>query len=46
MGQRGGEVKLACLPKHLADLLRLTRLSTVFETFDDETAAVRSFARV
>ncbi|HXD73034.1 MAG TPA: STAS domain-containing protein [Vicinamibacterales bacterium] len=46
MGQRGGELKLACLPKHLADLLRLTRLSTVFETFDDETAAIRSFAGV
>ncbi len=44
LSQHGGELKLACLPKYLADLLHLTRLTTVFEMFDDESAAVRSFA--
>ena len=46
LNQHGGDIKLACVPKHLGDLLRVTRLSSVFETFDDDTAAIRSFAGV
>ena len=41
--QQGGELKLLCLPRRIADLLAVTRLTMVFETFDDEPAAIRSF---
>ncbi|HUK32296.1 MAG TPA: STAS domain-containing protein [Vicinamibacterales bacterium] len=43
--QHEGELKLLHLPRRVADLLALTRLTVVFETFDDESAAVRSFKR-
>jgi anti-sigma B factor antagonist len=39
----GGAIKLACLSQRVGDLLQLTKLVTVFEVFDDETKAVRSF---
>src|SRR6516225_5312108 len=41
----GGEVKLLNLTKFVRDLLQITRLSTVFETFDNLEAAQRSFDR-
>jgi len=39
----GGMMKLAHLSKRSAQLLILTKLTTVFEIFDDEQAAVNSF---
>ena len=41
---QGGIVKLLNLTKRVKDLLQITKLYTVFEVFDDEAAAVRSFA--
>jgi anti-sigma B factor antagonist len=40
---RGGGVKLLNPSKRIRDLLRMTRLSGVFEVFDDEEAALQSF---
>jgi anti-sigma B factor antagonist len=40
----GGQMKLVNLTKRVKDLLQITKLYTVFEVFDDETHAVRSFA--
>jgi anti-sigma B factor antagonist len=37
-------VKLLNLTKRVKDLLQITKLYTVFEVFDDEASAVRSFA--
>ena len=38
-----GELKLVYLTKKVQDLLQMTRLYTVFEIFDDEEAALKSF---
>lgn len=40
---RGGQLRLLYPQKRLHDLLQLTRLCTVFETFEDERAAVGSY---
>jgi anti-sigma B factor antagonist len=40
----GGSVKLLNLTKRITDLLSITKLSTIFETFDSEADAVASFA--
>jgi anti-sigma B factor antagonist len=42
-GREGGAVKLVNLTKRITDLLTITKLITVFETFDSEAAAVDSF---
>ena len=42
----GGNIKLANVAKRNQDLLSITRLATVFETFDSEAEAVRSFGAV
>ena len=39
----GGSLKLANVTKRLQDLLSITKLLTVFETFDSEDEGVRSF---
>ena len=39
----GGAVKLASLSQRVGDLLQVTKLLTIFEVFDDEQAAARSF---
>ena len=39
----GGEMKLLNLAKRVHDLLKLTKLYTVFEVFEDEASAVASF---
>ena len=39
----GGQVKLLNLTARLQDLLAIAKLLTVFETFDGEADAVRSF---
>jgi anti-sigma B factor antagonist len=41
----GGAVKLARLSKRVGELLQITKLLTVFEVFDDEEAAARSFKK-
>ena len=43
MQKHGGSLKVANLPKRIQDLLVMTRLVTVFDTYDDEKAAVQSF---
>jgi anti-sigma B factor antagonist len=40
----GGQLKLLNLTKRVKDLLQITKLYTVFEVFDDEASAVRSFS--
>ena len=39
----GGKLKLLGLPPKIQDLLSMTRLLTVFETYDAEDEAIRSF---
>jgi anti-sigma B factor antagonist len=41
--RQGGAVKLLNSTKKLQDLLVITKLSTVFESFDSEAAALASF---
>jgi len=43
VSNQGGQVKLLNLTKRVKDLLQITKLYTVFEVFDDESTAVRSF---
>jgi anti-sigma B factor antagonist len=40
----GGEIKLLNLAKRVHDLLKITKLYTVFETYEDEATAVDSFS--
>ena len=42
--KQGAELKLLKLTKRIRDLLQITRLSTVFETYDTLEAAQKSFA--
>lgn len=44
VSRQGGSLKLLNLTKRIQDLLAITKLLTVFETFDAESEAVRSFA--
>jgi len=39
----GGAVKLARLSQRVGDLLQVTKLLTIFEVFDDEETAAKSF---
>jgi anti-sigma B factor antagonist len=39
----GGDIKLAHLTKRVGDLLQITKLITVFESYDDEQKAVKAF---
>ena len=39
----GGRMKLLGLTRKVRELLQITKLYSVFEVFDDEAAAVRSF---
>ena len=41
---QGGHLKLLHLTKKIRDLLSITKLLTVFESFDDEAEAVKSFS--
>lgn len=41
---QGGQLKLLNLTKRIQDLLQITKLYTVFEVFDNEATAVRSFS--
>lgn len=40
---RGGDLKLLNVQKRIKDLLQITRLYTIFETFEDEAAAIASY---
>jgi anti-sigma B factor antagonist len=40
---RGGRLKLLNLPPKVNDILQITQLITVFETYDNENEAVASF---
>ena len=42
----GGQFKLLNLTNRIRDLLLITKLFTVFEVFDSETAAINSFIEV
>jgi anti-sigma B factor antagonist len=44
VSRQGGNLKLLNLTKRITDLLSITKLLTVFETFDAENDAVRSFS--
>lgn len=39
-----GDLKLLNVTKRISDLLMITKLITVFEVFEDEAAAVKSYA--
>jgi anti-sigma B factor antagonist len=41
---QGGQFKLLNLTKKIRELLAITKLLTVFDSFDDETAAIGSFS--
>jgi anti-sigma B factor antagonist len=41
----GGAVKLSSLSQRVGDLLQVTKIFTIFEVFDDEEAAARSFGK-
>jgi anti-sigma B factor antagonist len=43
VSRQGGSLKLVNLTKRITDLLSITKLLTVFETFDSEKEAVASF---
>jgi len=44
VSRQGGKLKLLNLTKRIQDLLTITKLITVFETFDSEQEAVQSFS--
>jgi anti-anti-sigma factor len=46
IGNGRGRIKLLKLPDRVVDLLLTTRLFAVFEVFDDEVAALRSFGEM
>ena len=43
IGKEGGQQKLVNLTQKLQDLLTITKLLTVFDVYDDEAEALRSF---
>ena len=44
VSRQGGKLKLLNLTKRIQDLLAITKLLTVFETYESEADAVKSFA--
>lgn len=44
VSRQGGKLKLLNLTKRIEDLLSITKLLTVFETYESEQDAVRSFS--
>ena len=44
VSRQGGQLKLVNLTKRITDLLMITKLLTVFETFDNEPEALASFS--
>ena len=44
VSRQGGKLKLLNLTKRIQDLLSITKLLTVFETYDSEDEAIKSYA--
>jgi anti-sigma B factor antagonist len=44
VSRQGGQLKLVGLTKRITDLLSITKLLTVFETFESEADALKSFS--
>ena len=44
VSRQGGQLKLVNLTKRITDLLMITKLLTVFETFDTEPEALQSYS--
>ena len=44
VSRQGGQLKLVNLTKRITDLLSITKLLTVFETFDTEPEALKSYS--
>jgi anti-sigma B factor antagonist len=44
VSRQGGRLKLLHLTKRIQDLLSITKLLTVFETYDSEPEALKSFS--
>jgi anti-sigma B factor antagonist len=44
VSRQGGQLKLVNLTKRITDLLSITKLLTVFETFDSEADALQSYS--
>jgi len=44
VSRQGGKLKLVHLTKRITDLLMITKLLTVFETFDTESEALKSYS--
>ena len=44
VNRQGGDLKLLHLTKRIEDLLAITKLLTVFDTFDSEQVAISSFS--
>jgi anti-sigma B factor antagonist len=44
VSRQGGQLKLVNLTKRITDLLSITKLLTVFEAFDSETEALKSYS--
>jgi anti-sigma B factor antagonist len=45
VSRKNGKLKLLHLTKRIQDLLSITKLITVFETYDSEQDAVKSFSK-
>jgi anti-sigma B factor antagonist len=43
VSRQNGQLKLVNLTKRITDLLSITKLLTVFETFEDEPSALKSY---
>ena len=43
VSRQGGSLKLLNLTKRIEDLLSITKLLTVFETYDSDTEAIQSY---
>ena len=44
VSRQGGQLKLVNLTKRITDLLMITKLLTVFETFESESDALKSYS--
>jgi anti-sigma B factor antagonist len=44
VSRQGGQLKLVNLTKRITDLLSITKLLTVFETFDSEQDALKTYS--
>lgn len=44
VSNNGGQLKMLNLTKRMKDLLQITKLCTIFDIYDDEAHALRSFA--